>query len=150
VLLTGYQAAKYLKRTVQISAAVMVINIAFAFGLSRLIGHLGIAAANTISQMVQTVLLIWFINEIAINRLISLEVAVSFAKNFGISIFMLVLLLFVKRQALAYHLPPPVTLPLLIIIGLVSFSLSAFILKSQELNELIQLFTKRSKSDRSE
>ncbi len=148
VLLTGYQAAKYLKRTVQVSALVMIINLVVAFGASRYIGHLGIALANTISQAIQTGLLIFFIKEIAIQHLITSQLTRSVLKNVLVCVLMFLALYSAKQQLLLTSIPHLTRLGILILIGVISFGMSAYILRCREIAELIQLFTKRSESDR--
>ena len=148
VLLTGYQAAKYLKRTVQISIAVMAVNLLLAFGASRFIGHLGIALANSVSQIIQTILLVYFIKEISVKQLVSYDLRKSIGRSLLVCIVMLTFLYFVRQQLILYQLSALLRLVLLLPIGTILFGLSAYVLKSKELEELIQLFTKRIGKDR--
>ena len=137
ILLTGYQAAQYLKRTVQISAAVMIVNLLLAFATSRYIGHLGIALANTLSQVTQTALLLLFLHEIALSRFVTRELGRSVAKNLLIAVAMLGMLYYGRQWLMACQLSVWARLGLLLPAGVACFALAAYALKSAELEELL-------------
>ena len=148
ILLTGYQAAKRLKRTVQVSAIVMVVNLLLAFGASRSIGHLGIALANTVSQIAQAVLLVCFIGEISVKRFVSKDLGKPILKSLLTFLAMLVILFPLKRQLMLHQLSALSRLSLLLPLGAACFGITAYLLKSKELDALIRLFTKRTGKDR--
>lgn len=149
LLVTGYQAAKYLKRMVQVSFVIMVINIVLAFWLSVEMKHLGIALANSISQAAQTILLLYFIREFGLGKIISLRMMMQIFKIIICCLIMLTGVFYCKKLMINWvGLPLVLTLIINILAGIICFTFPAYILKCSELMDLILIFTKRKKQDR--
>ena len=149
LLVTSYQAARYLRRMVQISFVVMIVNIIIALWLSMEMKHLGIALANSISQATQTVLLLYFIHEFGVGKIISLKMIKQILKILFCCIIMAGGVYYCKSFFNTWNkLPLMITLPLNVSIGILCFIIPAYILKCSELMELILIFTKRKKQDR--
>ncbi|MCP4750904.1 MAG: murein biosynthesis integral membrane protein MurJ [Proteobacteria bacterium] len=143
VVLTCYQAAKHIRRTVQISTVVMTTNLIVALWLSRYVGHLGIALASTISQMVQTLLLAFFLRELSISKTLVLFTGKSIRKSLLISLFLAGSLWFFKQRIIPPDLPILLNVVLLVGCGVLSYAIPAYLLKSRELIEVIELISKR-------
>jgi putative peptidoglycan lipid II flippase len=149
LLTTGYQAAKYLKRMVQVSFVIMVVNIVMALWLSVEMKHLGIALANSISQATQTALLLYFIHEFGVGKIISWPMTKQIFKIVICCLIMIAGVYYCKKLMVNWvEWPLGLTLVINIFIGILCFTIPAYILKSSELMELILIFTKRKKQVR--
>ncbi len=149
ILSTGYQAARFLKRMVQISFFVMIVNIVCAVMLSQVMQHKGIAFANSISQIVQTILLIYFIKEIGISGLINTGWIVRFIKILVCcSVMGGCVFYFDKYLKTGGAVSLFVTVPADVSAGVISYAAAAYILKCSELKEMMMLVLKRKKKIR--
>ena len=147
ILSTGYQAARFLKRMVQVSFVVMLVNIVCAVLLSQVMQHRGIAFANSISQIIQTILLIYFIKEIGISGLINTRWIARFFKNLlccflmGVCVFY-----FDKYMNAVSSFSPFIMFPANLIAGVITYIAAAYIFKCSELKEIMQILKKRKKT----
>ena len=149
LLTTGYQAAKYLKRMVQVSFVIMVVNIVMALWFSVEMKHLGIALANSISQATQTALLLYFIHEFGVGKIISWPMTKQIFKIIFCCLIMIAGVYYCKKLMVSWvDWPLVLTLVINIFTGILCFTIPAYILKCSELMELILIFTKRKKQDR--
>lgn len=145
VILTCYQAAKYLKRVVQISVIVMIANLIGALVFSRYISHLGIALASSISQIIQTILLIFFIGEISIKGVTKNFFSLSLLKNIMAAGVMLIALYFLKENIERFQLPQIFKLITLSLSGILIFIVAGILFKSDELVAFTTLLQKKLK-----
>lgn len=145
VLLTCYQAAKYLKRVVQISFVVMVVNLAGALLFSGYMGHLGIALASSVSQVIQTILLIFCIKDISIQKIPNAFFSLSLYKNVLAAFIMMAGLFACKQYLLPLQLPQILNLFLLASLGGIFFITAGFLFRSEELTQLSKLIRRKIK-----
>jgi len=143
ILLAGFYAGKNFKIPVLIAAVVMVINLICALWFAKIYGHSGIALANTISQIAQTLFLFYFITSMLQYRLLNLEIFQSLAKNCFSSGMMLLILWSLKEKLLGWNLNISITYLLLVLIGGSTFLLSSIFLKTKEMTEILNVFRKR-------
>ncbi|PCI24689.1 MAG: murein biosynthesis integral membrane protein MurJ [SAR324 cluster bacterium] len=143
ILLTSYQAAKNFRRTVHISAIIMLINLGFAWGLSRSMGHLGIALANTISQIAQTLLLLYFLKEMKLFKVMKVYLEPAMIKNLLLALLLWPLLFYSKQWLLSLGMSVWVNLPLLGLFSLLLVFLLASLLRCRELSEMKGLIRKK-------
>lgn len=99
ILLTFFQAGRWLSQTVKIAMVVLIVNTVSALVLSRTTGHLGIAGANTISQLAQTILLVLYLHKQIYHKISGLFAFESLSKTIFIS-----LLLFIGLKSFRYFL----------------------------------------------
>ncbi len=139
ILLTFFQAGRWLKQTVLIAGVVLVVNAISAFIFSRSAGHLGIAGANSLSQIIQTVLLVLYLHRLlkcGMGDVISIS---RLVKTLIISMLLFACLWIFK----AYFIPPmlPIWLNVCLTIAFAIFVYGGFavIFKSKELQLLISI-----------
>jgi len=62
ILLTFFQAGRWLRQTVVAAGIVLGVNTAAALVFAKTAGHIGIAGANSLSQLIQTLLLVSYLH----------------------------------------------------------------------------------------
>ena len=143
ILVAGYQATRNFARTVKISAVVMLTNLFFALVLSQTIQHLGIALANTLSQVVQTILLLFYLQQIQLFGVMKKVFNLEIFKNILIASVLWVILS--QSRDFFYSLGFSVYSCLILVTTLfvTTLLLLAYVLRSAELVQLIRLIKTR-------
>ncbi|MDH5559256.1 MAG: murein biosynthesis integral membrane protein MurJ [Deltaproteobacteria bacterium] len=142
ILLTGYQSAQNIRITVLISFVVVFVNLVCAFVLAEYMGHLGIAFANSISQVVQTILLFVFLRTIKIRGFYRILFRLNFFKILLNSSLTFILLWYLK------HLITPADYPYWMVLLILFFGGSLFYLslsiisKTKELVDLKNIISR--------
>lgn len=147
ILLSVFQAGQWLRQTVHVAAIVLVINAITSLLLSRTAGHLGIAAANTISQIVQTVLLVFYLHGHLKQSSGLLFPPIRFLKTITISALLLVILWGFQYLLLPFGLPAVLRVLSTIAFGVGCYTGLAILFKSRELKSLIMLGKSRNTID---
>ncbi len=134
LLLTFYQASKSIKATVQAGILVILMNLVLVLGLSKALGHSGIALGTSISQLLHTALLLLYLKKISIKiSIISFFRSKSLWLGVLISILMYLLLIFLRDLEMIRMLPEIVNLFILIAFGGIFYLVMSYLLKSKEL-----------------
>ncbi|MFH2131251.1 MAG: murein biosynthesis integral membrane protein MurJ [bacterium] len=139
ILLTFFQAGKWVRQTVQVAGVVLIVNTSAALLFSKTAGHLGIAGANSLSQMVQTVLLVLYLHRLLKSRPGTLFSAKRLVKTALISVLLLAGLWGFKHLLITPAQPVWVSLSLMICFGITFFGGCAFLFKSEELKYLLTM-----------
>ncbi len=137
VLLTFFQAGKWVKQTVQIAAIILVVNAVSAVVLSVWAGHLGIAGANSISQAVQTILLVLYLHRLLKRGLAELISIMPLVKTVWISLLMFGGLWLFKSLLIPPEMVLWMRISLTVGFGVVFYGCCAFIFRSEELGTLV-------------
>ncbi|MBU2514776.1 murein biosynthesis integral membrane protein MurJ [bacterium] len=141
ILLTFYQASKKVKATVQAGILVILINLLLAFGLSRIMGHSGIALGTSISQFLHTVLLLLFLKKLPIRiPIFSFFRSTTLWLSLLTSTLMYILLIYLKDFQWFSMLPKPATLFILITLGGIFYLMISYLIRSKELLLLMKEF----------
>ncbi|MBT3225490.1 MAG: murein biosynthesis integral membrane protein MurJ [Deltaproteobacteria bacterium] len=146
ILLTLFQAGKWIRHTVQIAAVILIVNTVAALVFSRTTGHLGIAGANSLSQVVQTVLLVLYLHKLMKCRIGLFFSGKRLAKTVMLSTLLLIALWGFKTYIIAREQPVLLNVCLLIGFGIIFYGSCALLFKSEALKSLIEQtrFHKRS------
>ncbi len=140
ILLTLFQAGKWIQQTVQIAAVILVVNAVAAVILSRFAGHLGIAGANSLSQVVQTILLVLYLHKLLKCRISFLFSGKRLAKTFMLSTLLLTGLWVFKKYLITPEWPVLLSVSLLISFGVIFYGSCAVLFKSEALESLLDQF----------
>ncbi|MCP4298668.1 MAG: murein biosynthesis integral membrane protein MurJ [Proteobacteria bacterium] len=143
VLLTGYQGTKNFGLTVRISAVVMVANLLLALVLSNYISHLGIALASTLSQVVQTLLLLFYLKKIRIRGVLSDVFDREIFKNILIALILWLILSGSRDFFYSQGFPVLICFLVVTFLFLVTLPLLAYLFRSSQLLQLVQLIRER-------
>ncbi len=146
ILLTCYQAKKHIKRTVHIAGVVLLVNLIGALWFSQKMDHLGIALASTISQIIQTALLVFFLRELSIERFLTIILNKNILKNIIISLILLASLWHFKQLIYLFNFSNLLNVILLITTGILSMLILSVLFKIQELYEFMTLLFGRKDS----
>ena len=131
-----FQAGRWVKQTVQIAAIILVVNAVSAVILSVWAGHLGIAGANSISQAVQTILLVLYLHRLLKRDLAELIPIMPLLKTMWISLLLLGGLWLFKLLLIPPEMVLWMRIGLTAGFGVVFYGCCAFIFRSEELGTL--------------
>ena len=98
IFTAAFQAAKLFRLTVQVATVVMLANVALSYWWGHLVGHRGIAYANSFSQLLQTVIAIGLLTKIMRISVLGGGFALAFGK-FALATLALSLVLYAFRFA---------------------------------------------------
>jgi len=135
ILLTAYQGAKRIKLTLWVSLVVMLVNIAGAYGFAESMGHLGIAWASSLSQMVQLACLVFLLPKLNLLGVLNRRFFTSFAISLAASLALWGGLVFLRP--LVGHWSPWVSFPGLSIFGVMFYLLVSLVFRSPESRGLL-------------
>ena len=140
VVLTAYQGARRLQITVWVAGVAMVVNLAACYGLSELMGHLGIAAASSLSQAVQWFLLAWFIGRLGLQNLWTWGFWLSLIKSTLAALALYYPLLWLKAFMIDW--PLLISLPFMGLLAVVGYVVLGLLFKNPESEEALGLLRK--------
>jgi len=146
ILLTLFQAGKWIRQTVQIAAMILIVNTVAAVIFSRSAAHLGIAGANSLSQMVQTILLVLYLHKLMKCRIGQLFSGKRLMKTFMMSILLLIGLWSFKKYMTSPEQPVLLNVSLLIGFGVILYGSSAILFKSEALKSIRDQFNFKKQS----
>lgn len=138
ILLTFFQAGKWVKQTVQIAMVILLVNTVAALIFSKTAGHLGIAGANSLSQVVQTILLVLYLHKLIDCRVGDFIPGKQLLKTVMISSLLLIGLWSFKKVFVPPEQPALLSVSLLIGFGVLFFGSCAFLFKSETLKSLFE------------
>lgn len=140
ILLTFFQAGRWLKQIVLVAVVVLGVNTISALLFSRLTGHLGIAGANSLSQLTQTALLVLYLHKLLERRIGDLFSIRRLAKTFIISALLAGCLWLFKTFVLAPTLAVSISVSLTIGFAIIVYGCFAVIFRNRELQDLLAIF----------
>jgi putative peptidoglycan lipid II flippase len=143
VLLTCYQSAGCIKRTVQSGVFIIFIHLILALILSEFMGHNGIAAAASLSQILHTLTLVFFLRELSLNNVFSIRDIQGIIKSLLSGIIMILLILPIKHLLDTTVIPGIVNLLAIVVAGGIVYVVSSYLLKSRELKYITNAFVKK-------
>ncbi len=145
VFITAYQAAKKVNVVVMISLVVLIVNLVAAFALSRHLGHVGIAQANSISQVVQVTLLYIYLSKLSLQRDYKLLFDSGWFKVIAVNLVFALCLWLSKQLSLHLEITRLFSLLIGFGIGFISFLFACVIFKVNELKQLTLLLQSKQK-----
>lgn len=146
VLLTCYQASTQVRRMVHIGVFIIVFNGILALLLSRWMEANGIALSMAVCQLLQTVLLVFFLGELSISKPFDLFLDRSFIITLLSGLVMACSLYLTKHYFIPADTGCAVTLLLLMLTGVLVYPTVNVILRNNCLERIVQ----RMKTRRSE
>lgn len=139
ILLTFFQAGRWLRQTVIVAGIVLGVNTTAALVFSRMVGHIGIAGANSLSQMIQTVLLVFYLHRLSGKDTRLPFSRISIAKTIVISLILLAGLWLLKTQVDLSALPAIWVVTLTICLAVLFYGVLAALFKCRELKLLLSI-----------
>ena len=146
LLLTLFQAGRWIRQTVQIAVVILFVNTITAVIFSRFAGHLGIAGANSLSQVVQTILLVLYLHKLLKCKISLLFSGKRLSKTLVISILLLFGLWGFKKYLIPPDLPVLFSVSLLVSFGVMFYGACAVLIQSEALKLLHAQFSIKKQS----
>lgn len=146
MFLICYQTKSFIKPMVQAGAWILVLNLSGALLLKAFMGHNGIALASSISQLAHTVLLVFFLRNLSINKAFNLVLNRSTIQSIIASLLMLFGLLLFDRMSGAEEWWLPLRVVSHLAVGCGIYFCCLYLQGNKSLKELIVLIQGKSET----
>lgn len=144
VLTAGFHASRDFKTPVRLSFITMLVNLSLALYLSQYFQHQGIAAASTVSQIVQCFLLLFFVKSVFDTITLDQSLIWGLVKHLLASVAMYLLLKIAMPYIDALGLGQILSYALYIIWAVFIFGSISLLLKVKEIQDIVRVFKKQA------
>jgi putative peptidoglycan lipid II flippase len=144
VFLTCYQAAGLTRRTIQSGIIIILIHLLSALILAHYMGHEGIAAAASISQIIHTAILVFFLRGLFDNISRFSEVVRECGKSLISAIMMILLIYPVKNVLDKIDLSELISLLIIVFLGGIIYLFFSVLFKSKDLTTILKYIRKKN------